>query len=407
MDTQKDEQYYQELAQKWLDGRISPGEEREFSDWYNSRQDREVVIPDTLARNDDELRQKMFKAIKAGIRPSRQILYRRIAYPAAAVVLIASLVIALNRGGYRDDEPAAVAKAHSPVAGENNTIHRQNSEKYTVPVNDIAPGTDKAILILGDGTRIVLDDDKEGIVAGQGKHTIVKAAKGGLIYSVSAPSELSGESGRMEFNTVETPRGGKFHVVLPDGSKVWLNAASSLRFPTRFDSDKRQVELRGEAYFEVAHDAAHLFEVVTGNQIVHVLGTHFNINAYSDEPTTNTTLLEGSVKISGRQKNISTLLRPGEQAKLSDDIEIVSVGDVKQAVAWKEGYFEFDESDITTVMRQLGRWYDVSVRYEGEVPLQRFGGEIERSLSLSQVLSILRKTGVNFRLEGKEVVVMP
>jgi len=160
-------------------------------------------------------------------------------------------------------------------------------------------------------------------------------------------------------------------------------------------------------YFEVSPDKSKIFEVNTRNQVVQVLGTHFNINAYLDEPTVNTTLLEGSVRVSDLRTNISQLLKPGEQSQLSEQIEVINLKNTNEAVAWKEGYFQFDEADIKTVMRQIERWYDVSVVYEGDLPNYRFGGEIERNLSLLQVLKVLEKTKVHFRLEGREVTVMP
>ncbi|MFA5244393.1 MAG: FecR family protein, partial [Pedobacter sp.] len=275
---------------------------------------------------------------------------------------------------------------------------------------DIEPGDDKAILTLGDGSKIILDDAQNGILANQGGNSVLKAAEGELIYSfteepISKPADKATE--QIIYNTIETPKGGKFQVRLPDGSRVWLNAASSLRFPTNFSGSKRQVELNGEAYFEVAHDESKVFEVNTRTQIVQVLGTHFNINAYADEPSVNTTLLEGSVRVSDVRTNLSQLLKPGEQSQLTEHIEVINVKNKAEAVAWKEGYFQFNEADIETVMRQIERWYDVKVIYEGEIPLYRFGGEIERSLSLLQVLKILEKTKVHFRLEGREVIVMP
>jgi ferric-dicitrate binding protein FerR (iron transport regulator) len=231
-----------------------------------------------------------------------------------------------------------------------------------------------------------------------------------LIYALSSevntilPEVISDD---IIFNTIETPKGGKFQIRLPDGSKVWLNAASSIRFPAKFAGSKRKVELRGEAYFEVAHDESKIFEVNARNQTVQVLGTHFNINAYEDEPSVNTTLLEGSVRISDVRTNVSQLLKPGEQSQLSEQIEIINLKNTNEAVAWKDGYFQFDEADIKTVMRQIERWYDVSVVYEGNLPNYRFAGEIERNLSLLQVLKVLEKTNVHFRLEGREVIVMP
>lgn len=414
MDPLHSEERYRELAAKWLNKTISSSEAEEFAQWYNSDQAEEIVLSDDFVAGEEELRLRIFDAINEQISPLEYNsgANHRKWYAAAAVIVILlstslyffsdnSKVQNLVYKPVKKSFPESVKSFSRPEESVNNTIE--------IIQNDIEAGEDKAILILGDGTKIVLDDAQNGILANQGGNSILKAAEGELIYSFaqenSKPVDKSAEM--IIYNTIETPKGGKFQVRLPDGSKVWLNAASSLRFPTTFSGSKRQVELKGEAYFEVAHDESKLFEVNTRNQIVQVLGTHFNINAYADEPTVNTTLIEGSVRVSDVRTNTSQLLKPGEQSQLAERIEIVNVKNTSEAVAWKEGYFQFNEADIETVMRQIERWYDVTVKYEGEIPLYRFGGEIERSLSLLQVLKILEKTKVHFRLEGREVIVMP
>lgn len=415
MDPLHSEERYQELAAKWLNKTITSSEAEEFAQWYNSDQTEEIVLSDDYVAGEEELRSRIFDAINQQISPVEHHSNpnHRIWYAAAAVTGIL-LSVSLYFYSGKSDVQSLVNKPIETLSYPNSIksdVRPRESLRSTEEIvqNDIEAGEDKAILILGDGTKIVLDDAQNGILANQGGNSILKAAEGELIYSFTEesvkPVDKSAEL--VIYNTIETPKGGKFQVRLPDGSKVWLNAASSLRFPTSFSGTKRQVELKGEAYFEVAHDDSKLFEVNTRNQIVQVLGTHFNINAYADEPTVNTTLLEGSVRVSDVRTNISQLLKPGEQSQLAERIEIVSVKNTSEAVAWKEGYFQFNEADIETVMRQIERWYDVTVKYEGEIPLYRFGGEIERSLSLLQVLKILEKTKVHFRLEGREVIVMP
>lgn len=415
MDPLHSEERYQELAAKWLNKTITSSEAEEFAQWYNSDQTEEIVLSDDYVAGEEELRSRIFDAINQQISPVEHHSNpnHRIWYAAAAVTGIL-LSVSLYFYSGKSDVQSLANKPIETLSYPNSIksdVRPRESLRSTEEIvqNDIEAGEDKAILILGDGTKIVLDDAQNGILANQGGNSILKAAEGELIYSFTEesvkPVDKSAEL--VIYNTIETPKGGKFQVRLPDGSKVWLNAASSLRFPTSFSGTKRQVELKGEAYFEVAHDDSKLFEVNTRNQIVQVLGTHFNINAYADEPTVNTTLLEGSVRVSDVRTNISQLLKPGEQSQLAERIEIVSVKNTSEAVAWKEGYFQFNEADIETVMRQIERWYDVTVKYEGEIPLYRFGGEIERSLSLLQVLKILEKTKVHFRLEGREVIVMP
>lgn len=407
---------YQELAEKWLNNTISPQENEEFLQWYNNGQENDIYVPRDYADNDQELKRRIFSEINQSIsEPVTSPSYRVQSWFAAAAVIIAVFAAGLYFSSetkeikqYVADKVISKPKIVSPL--KRISPVSEIEDQKSVMVNDIEAGENKAILTLGDGSKIILDDAKNGILANQGGNSVLKAAEGEVIYSflseVKDPLTID-EHTPVIYNTIETPKGGKFQIKLPDGSKVWLNAASSLRFPTVFNGSKRQVELKGEAYFEVSPDKSKIFEVNTRNQVVQVLGTHFNINAYLDEPTVNTTLLEGSVRVSDLRTNISQLLKPGEQSQLSEQIEVINLKNTNEAVAWKEGYFQFDEADIKTVMRQIERWYDVSVVYEGDLPNYRFGGEIERNLSLLQVLKVLEKTKVHFRLEGREVIVMP
>lgn len=407
---------YQELAEKWLNNTISPQESEEFLQWYNSGQDSDVYIPRDYAEGDQDLKKRIFAEISQSIsEPISSSSYRIQSWFAAAAVIIAVFAAGLYFSSETKETKQYVANKvisepkTTPPLRRESPVSEVEGQK-SVMINDIEAGENKAILTLGDGSKIILDDAKNGVLANQGGNSVLKAAEGEVIYSfLSEVKDPQTEdlNAPVIYNTIETPKGGKFQIKLPDGSKVWLNAASSLRFPTVFNGSKRQVELKGEAYFEVSPDKSKIFEVNTRNQVVQVLGTHFNINAYLDEPTVNTTLLEGSVRVSDLRTNISQLLKPGEQSQLSEQMEVINLKNTNEAVAWKEGYFQFDEADIKTVMRQIERWYDVSVVYEGDLPNYRFGGEIERNLSLLQVLKVLEKTKVHFRLEGREVIVMP
>jgi ferric-dicitrate binding protein FerR (iron transport regulator) len=210
------------------------------------------------------------------------------------------------------------------------------------------------------------------------------------------------------YNTISTPKGGQYQVTLSDGSKVWLNAASSLRFPATFSGKERKVELTGEGYFEVAHNKKMPFHVTVNDLDVEVLGTHFNINAYADESAIKTTLLEGSVKVV--KGNETKIIEPGEQASVTtseDEINVKQQVDLEQVVAWKNGIFQFERADIESVMRQISRWYDIDVDYHGRVS-EHFGGTISRDVNISDVLKMLEMTGgVNFKIDGKKVIVMP
>lgn len=264
--------------------------------------------------------------------------------------------------------------------------------------NDVNPGGNKAILVLADGKKVVLDDAKDGLLAREGKAMINKTADGQLTYH-------NQQEGAAVMNKLSTPKGGQYQVVLPDGSKVWLNSASTLTFPTAFTGGSRDIQLSGEAYFEVAKNKVLPFKVHTDKQVVEVLGTHFNVNSYAGETTIKTTLLEGSVKVAVGGKDY--LLKPGQQASVGNRVKIINA-DVDQAVAWMNGDFNFKDENIHSIMRKLERWYDIEVVYKGEVSDIDFGAEISRSRSLSQVLTILEETGgVHFKIEGRRVTVMP
>jgi transmembrane sensor len=235
--------------------------------------------------------------------------------------------------------------------------------------SDISPGGNIATLTLADGRKISLTDAKNGQLAEQSGIKISKTADGQLVYNIT---NAENSSLSLSYNTIETPPGGQYQVILPDGSKVWLNSASSLRYPVRFTGNERKVEISGEAYFEVAHNSKMPFRVINSNQIVEVLGTHFNIMAYPDESSTNTTLLEGSVRII--KENKSKIISPGQQTRVKNgDIDVASV-DVTQVTAWKEGYFMFKNEDIQSIMRQISRWYNLEVKYQGDIPEKVFGG---------------------------------
>ena len=268
--------------------------------------------------------------------------------------------------------------------------------------NDIAPGKDRAVLTLADGSSVVLDSTGSGTIARQAGAEIVKVAKGSLAYNATAES-----SGSLAYNTLSTPAAAQFQLTLPDGSKVWLNNASSLRYPVAFVGKERMVELSGEAYFEITKNSNQPFKVKVGNMLVDVLGTSFNVAAYAEEATIKTTLLSGGVKISGG--NNTTELKPGEQAQLTEKGDLRTIGDIDidGVVAWKNGLFHFERADIRTVMRILARWYDVEVVYEGPLTDRLFGGDIQRNLNLSEVLTILARNKVNFSLEGRKLTVKP
>lgn len=270
--------------------------------------------------------------------------------------------------------------------------------------NDIAPGGNKAMLTLADGTQIPLDSTASGTLALQGSTQLRMQGNGQLAYETSG----RGETAPLVYNTITTPRGGQFQVTLSDGSKVWLNASSSLRYPAQFSGKARNVELTGEAYFEVAKKDGATFAVKVNDMEVAVLGTHFNIMAYEDEAQVKTTLLEGAVKVS--HGNNSQRLTAGQGASLQKSTGVLRIQEhvnTEEAVAWKNGLLHFEGNDIQSAMRMIARWYDVDVVYEATVPAH-FRGIIPRNVNVSKVLQMLEMTGeVHFEIKGKQIIVSP
>jgi len=351
--------------------------QKHFSDdLENSRE----ISPETSA--------KLFKAIhdkiSAESKPVRRrvIPLRKIAVAASVIgLLLLSTFLLYNRNTSKETANAEVDKRRFK--------------------NDVLPGGDKATLTLADGSTVVLDDAKNGTLAQQGSSKVIKV-DGKLMYDPA-----NNNSKEIVYNTISTPNGGQYQLELPDGSLVWLNATSSIHFPTSFVGKERRVEVTGEAYFEVAKNRDMPFIVTVNGSEVQVLGTHFNVNAYSDEDNVKTTLLEGSVKfVSGTNIN---MLRPGQQSQLASNglIKVVSNVDVDEVVAWKNGMFDFDNAGIETVMRQLSRWYDVEIEYKGKTDDQ-FIAEMRRNIKLSDALKALELTGkVKFEIQGKKIIVLP
>lgn len=264
-----------------------------------------------------------------------------------------------------------------------------------------APGANKAMITLANGQKIYLDSSGNGTLAVQRNVKLMKLANGEIAYQAGN----EGDDREMQYNTLVNPQGSQvINMVLTDGSKVWLNAGSSLTYPVMFMGNERKVSITGEAYFEVAHDAGKSFRVNKEGMQVEVLGTHFNVNAYDDEADIKVTLLEGVVKIN--KANRSEILKPGQQARVNDGIIVSNDVDLDEVMAWKNGLFEFSRADLHDVLKQLSRWYDVEVVYQEKVQPKEFVGEMERGLTLSQVLRILEKNDVHFKIEGKRIIVL-
>jgi transmembrane sensor len=290
--------------------------------------------------------------------------------------------------------------------------------------NDIAPGGNNATLTFSDGKKIELSDSKNGIIIDASDMTYDDGSS--ITSSLRGTKQSQQDSEDERSMTVSTPRGGQYQIKLPDGTKVWMNAASSIKFPARFSGAERRISLAGEAYFEVSKNEAQPFIVMTGQQEITVLGTHFNINAYSDEPAARTTLLEGAVRVSSSQSTSSSLrgakqsdnaivLKPGQQAVMTAGSIKVSKANLEEAISWKNGKFRFSNESIESLMRKVSRWYNVKVEYRGEIPKERFGGQVSKFNKVSDILEVLQLTGfVHFKIEGpdengaeRRIVVLP
>lgn len=311
----------------------------------------------------------------------------------------AAAILALSMGAY-------LWKTNSTDTPRTNSIAN---------TKHIEPGKSGAILTLADGSRVVLDSLGNGIIAEQNA-TQVLMVNGQVVYHTMHPP-LSGD---IQYNIMTTPKGRQFQITLPDGSRVWLNAASSLRYPTVFNGRERRVDITGEAYFEVARNAQMPFRVnVNGKAAIEVLGTHFNVNAYDNEAATSTTLLEGKVKVAETDSQLSTpdsrLLQPGQQAQVVHRSSTGGAGvlviknnvDVNKVMAWKNGLFNFEGASLGEVMRQIERWYDIEVAYEKGIPHIEFEGKMTKDVPLKDLLIMLEKSDIHFRIEDRKLIVLP
>ena len=275
------------------------------------------------------------------------------------------------------------------------------AHKIQTPLK-IVPGSDKAILTLSGGRQVILDSTASDTVLVEGSDVVANAG-GSLAYK---PGNAATDTG-VVYNTLTTPRGGQYRLTLPDGTKVWLNASSSIEYPTAFRGKDRLVRVTGETYFEVAKNAHQPFRVQYDKMVVTVLGTSFNVNAYADEKGIKTSLIEGSVKVSQDEK--TALLAAGQQATVDSGhtIQVVKMANPAAIIAWKNGYFSFEKADIPTVMRQLSRWYNIDVSYEnGMLPTDNFWGDLKRNADLSDIFAVLAKSGIHFTINGNKVLVL-
>ena len=379
------------LIEKYKNGQLSTNEKYLLEEWYSKIEENSnlELTSEELLKNFDsiwnEIEFKTSPSKKKSVREPKSILiWKYIAAIAAILIAIVSITLYYN-----------------------SKISKTPVNDYRKIAKTIKPGRNRATLTLSNGQTIILDSVNNGKLLEQAGITITKTADGQLIYSSTGNHTSMGVP---LINTITTPVGGQYQIGLPDGSHVWLNAQSSLSYPSVFDQTERVVTLTGEAYFEIAKNSKQKgFKVITKNQKLEVVGTHFNINAYQDEVSSKTTLIEGSVKVSrvlpATSLEQSTLLKPGQQSTVTGNQLSVKTVNPEQFIAWKSGSFVFEDANLKTVMKTLSRWYDINVIYEGKITNQEFSGELDRKLNFDQILDILSFYKVHFKMEGKNLIV--
>lgn len=372
-----------ELIQKYNEGSALKEEVNLLENWYVHESELQRANPEE--QDYLKVNMEMWLNIQAAKNQKKSLLL----WPRIAVAAAVLLCVAIAFYFYQQPQ-------------------QQLAEQLTV--EDFGPGKNSATLTLADGKRILLTDAAHGTIASQAGVAVNKTAEGKLVYN--ADGKMS--TANPVINILTTARSEQYQVVLPDGSKVWLNAASSIKFPASFAGQRiRNVELRGEAYFEVAKDKVHSFIVTTAGQTVEVLGTHFNICSYPEEEAIKTTLLEGAVKVvafaGNRPTGAESILKPNQQSIVNKESKVLTTNwvDAETVVAWKNGLFQFDDADIKTVMRQLSRWYDIEVEFSGDIPKETFSGKVYRNMSLSKVLDVLSFSQINFKIQGRRMTIYP
>lgn len=408
MSHSKDPFRISDLLLKKLNDSLTYSEEVELSEWLAlSDENRDLLKK--LSNGKIRLRDvhkltafdtdKALKEVTSRIYTERKYktAWKRSYFPtiaAAAVLILVSIALWLYTGAGRRATPPTQPR---------------------IAKTDIPPGSNKAFLVLANGARIDLEDTKSGRIADQAGVTVQKTANGALAYDGLTPNagqdagrQPSGLNAQIAYNTLAVPRGGQFQLTLSDGSKVWLNAASSLKYPVVFNSAERIVELSGEAYFEIAQNVEKPFKVVTRGQVVEVLGTHFDIESYPDEENQTTTLLQGSVRVTSSSS--SSILKPGQKVidRENSGRLMTAEANVEEAIAWKEGNFMFNDEQIQSMMKKLSRWYDVDVVYSSTISHERFWGTYARAKSLNSLLKSLEEThAIHFKIEGRKIIVGP
>lgn len=393
------QQEFLQRIEKYLGGKSTEGETEELFDYYKSLQG-SPEWNETELGSSEETEKRILQKIKEAIQEQKGAIvypfYKRswFGVAAAVFVLLCGSLFWL--------------------------LHLESPKNQSATIERMAPSVaNKTVLELTNGKSINVDEAADGVLASL-SNAVVRKEKNKILFQAAGEAKEETKASRI-YNKLTVPKGRQYEIVLGDGSHVWLNAVSSLQFPTVFKSAERRVEVQGEAYFEVAKNKQRPFRVLAsaqdnkaGGELIEVLGTHFNIKAYGDEEAMKTTLLEGSVKVSVvdslTKKSASPVLSPGQQAQMAVGASkngeiVVAAVDVGEAIAWTTNKFNFNNTDLPSIMRELARWYGVDVVYEGRIPQRRFSGTINRSVALATVLKILEQSDVHFRVDGKRIVV--
>jgi len=376
-----------DLIAKLKAGTLTDEELADLTDWYNSFDDTQITLPTTGEDTVEELKARMYqrlmKQIKPGSHATRTRTMRWLPYTAAAILAVAGMWYVIRN---TTNDPAAVE----------------------VTAEDIVPGGNRAMLTLADGRTVSLSEAQSGIMVGDG----ITYFDGSSVIGEQGDSRLNPADSGLQSHAhnrslmLSTPRGGTYQIALPDGTLVWLNSSSMLKYPSRFDGPERVVELAGEAYFDVSKQQKKPFKVISDGQVVEVLGTQFNIAAYSDEPRTRTTLVTGSVRVVPSTDAGSPItIMPGQQSIIMDgDVQVAAV-DTNQYIAWKQGFFYFDATPLEEMLKQIERWYDVKVVYKRGIPNETFTGKFRRDVSLKGAINILRLSLIDAKLSNRTLII--
>jgi ferric-dicitrate binding protein FerR (iron transport regulator) len=392
-----------ELLFRFIRQELSPEDERELNEWRAVSPENEAFFQE--ATDPENIRRDLAEMYASKDEVARKIRERYPDFPVEKEDVFAD--------GKRKISLSIMIKVAATILlfGIGYLFYNRFHESKKLPADQMAkvqnniiqPGGNRALLILSNGDSLAIDRMADGKLSSDGSVSIEKKDSGELVYSGNGSSSDMSTA----YNILQTPRGGQFSIVLSDGTRIWLNAASRLHYPSYFSGNERRVELTGEAYFEVAKNPKAPFHVVSGKTEVEVLGTHFDVAAYPDEEAVSTTLIEGRVRVKKDQKEL--ILNPGQEALAFEQgpIQLIPDADTQTIIAWKEGKTVFKNASIQSIMRAISRWYDVDVVFEGELPNRQFTGSLPRNTNLSELLTVLEKNNIHFHVEGRRITVTP